>query len=142
MGILDTSQAIEIAQEKGLDLVEIVPNIDPPVCKIIDFGKFKYQQAKKEKRAKHKKSDVKGIRIGLKTSLHDLEHKARQADKFLKQGHKIRIEIKLRGREKAHKDLAKEKIEHFLELLSEKFKVEQEPKKCPSGMEVMITKTS
>lgn len=131
-----------MARERGLDLVEIVPNTDPPVCKIIDFGKFKYQQAKKEKKIKHKKSDVKGIRIGLKTSPHDLEHKAKQVNKFLKQGHKIRIELKLRGREKAHRDLAKEKIESFLSLISEKFKLEQEPRKCPSGMEVIITRTN
>lgn len=143
MGALDTYKAIEIARERGLDLVEIAPTAKPPVCKIIDFGKYKYQQAKKEQKqkAKQKKTEIKGIRIGLSTSSHDLEHKAEQATGFLKEGNKVRIEIKLKGREKAHQDLAKEKLNDFLKLIPVEHKVEEEPKKNPIGMTMTIAKT-
>jgi len=143
LGILDKQKAIQIAQDKGLDLVEIAPTAKPPVCKIIDYGKYKYQQSKKEQKqkAKQKKTEVKGIRIGLSTSSHDLEYKAKQADKFLNQGNKVRIEIKLRGREKAHQDLAKQKLNEFREIISTNHKIEQEPEKNPMGMAMTIAKS-
>jgi len=142
LGVLDTYRAIEIAKERGLDLVEIAPTVSPPVCKITDYGKFKYQQAKKEQqqKAKQKKVEVKGIRIGLSTSGHDLEHKAKQIGKFLNEGNKIRIEIKLKGREKAHRSLAREKLNNFLELIPEKHKTEEEPKQGPTGLIMVIAK--
>ncbi len=143
MGILDKQKAIQIAKHKGLDLVEIAPTAKPPVCKIIDYGKYKYQQAKKEQKqkAKQKKTEIKGIRIGLSTSSHDLEYKAKQADKFLNQGNKVRIEIKLRGREKAHRDLARQKLDEFCKIISVRHRVEQEPKKNPMGMIMTIAKS-
>jgi len=142
LGVLDTPNAIQIAQEYNLDLVEIAPTAEPPVCKIIDYGKYKYRQAKKERqqKTKQKKIEVKGIRIRLSTSSHDLEHKAKQSEKFLNEGNKVRIEIKLRGREKAHQDLAKEKLNDFLKLISVKHKVEEEPKKNPTGLTATIAK--
>ncbi len=142
LGILDTQKAIEIAEEKGLDLVEIAPTVKPPVCKIIDYGKYKYQQSKKEqqRKTKQKKTEVKGVRIGLSTSLHDLEHKIKQAEEFLKEGHKIRIEIKLKGREKAHQDLAKEKLNSFLQMVTVEHKIEEEPKRSPIGLTMTIAK--
>lgn len=126
-----------------MDLVEIAPTVSPPVCKIIDFGKYKYQQAKKEQKqkVKQKKTEIKGIRIGLSTSLHDLEHKAKQAGEFLAEGNKVRVEIKLRGREKAHQDLAREKLDNFLKLIPGEHKIEEEPKKNPIGMAMTIAKT-
>lgn len=81
---------------------------------------------------------MKGVRIGFSTSFHDLETKARQAEKFLKQGHKVRIEMRLKGRERAHKDLAKEKIEDFLEMISFDFRKEEDIKKNPRGFTVTI----
>lgn len=142
LGTLDTHKAIEIAKERGLDLVEIAPTAKPPVCKIIDFGKYKYQQAKKEQqqKSKQKKIEVKGIRIGLSTSSHDLEYKAKQSGKFLTEGNKVKIEIKLRGREKSRQDLAKEKLNNFLELISVEHKIEEEPKKNPIGLIMTIAK--
>jgi len=142
LGVLDAYRAIGIARERGLDLVEIAPTANPPVCKIINFGKYKYQQAKKEQKqkTKQKKTEVKGIRIGLSTSSHDLEYKAKQADKFLNQGNKVRIEIKLKGREKAHQDLAKEKLNDFLKYISVEHKIEQETKKSPQGLTMTIIK--
>lgn len=142
LGTLDTYKAIEIARERDLDLVEIAPTVKPPVCKIIDFGKYKYQQAKKEQqqKAKQKKIEIKGIRIGLSTSSHDLEYKAKQAGEFLTGGNKVRIEIKLRGREKARQDLAKEKLNNFLGLIPTEHKIEEEPKKNPIGLTMTIAK--
>lgn len=143
LGILDTYKAIEIAQERGLSLVEISPTAEPPVCKIIDFGKYKYQQAKKEQKqkAKRKEIEIKGIRIGFSTSIHDLEHKAKQTDEFLNEGNKVRIEIKLRGREKAHGDLAKERLNNFLKLITATYKIEEGPKKNPWGFVMTVAKT-
>lgn len=143
LGILDTYKAIQIAQERGLDLVEIAPTAKPPVCKIIDYGKYKYQQEKKEQKqkAKRKEIEVKGIRIGFATSLHDLEHKAKQAGEFLTEGNKVRVEIKLRGREKAYFDLAKEKLNNFLKLIPVEHNMEEKPKKNPIGLVLTITKT-
>ncbi len=124
-------------------LVEIAPTAKPPVCKIIDYGKYKYQQSKKEQqqKTKQKKIEVKGVRIGLSTSLHDLKHKAKQAEKFLAEGNKVKIEIRLRGREKAHQNLAREKLNNFLEIIPVEHKVEEEPKKNPRGLTMIIAKT-
>jgi len=139
LGILDTSKAIELAKEKELDLVEISNKTQPPICKIIDFGKYQYIQEKKERKqkAKQRKIELKEIRIGFTTSSHDLEIKAKQAEKFLKQGHKVRVELRLRGREKTHGDLAREKLESFLNMLPNAVK-EEEIKKNPWGINTTI----
>ena len=142
MGIVPTEEALRLAEERNLDLVEIAPQARPPVCRIIDFGKYQYQQTKKqrEQRAKQKKMGLKGIRISLRTGQHDLEMKARQADKFLEKGHKVRLEIILRGREKTHQDLAKEKLESFRKLITRETIIEQEIKKYPRGLSMTIAK--
>ncbi len=142
LGVLDTYKAVQLARERGLDLVEIAPTAKPPVCKITDLGKYKYQQAKKERKqkAKQKKIEVKGVRIGLSTSSHDLEHKAKQAEEFLTEGNKVRIEIKLRGREKAHQGLAREKLNDFLKVIPVGHKIEEEPKRNPIGLTMTISK--
>jgi len=140
LGILDISKAIELARERELDLVEISSKAQPPICKIINFGKYQYIQEKKAKRqkAKQKKLDLKQIRIGFTTSSHDLEIKAKQIERFLKEGHKVRIELRLRGREKAHSDLAREKVEKFLEIIHFEFKKEEEIKRNPFGISTII----
>ena len=140
LGILDTSKVLELAKNKGLDLVEISANAKPPVCKITDYGKYQYFQEKKERKqkAKQKKSELKGVRIGFTTSSHDLETKIKQAEKFLKAGHKVRIEMRLKGRERAHQDLARQKIESFLEMIPFEFKTEEEIKKSPRGMTITL----
>lgn len=140
LGTLNTQEAIKIAQNRGYDLVEISDKTDPPICKIIDYGKYKYTQEKKEKKqqAHQKKSEIKGIRIGLTTSPHDLEIRVHQIEKFFKEGHKVRVEMGLRGREKAHGDLAKERLELFLTMISGGIKKEEEIKRSPRGMTVTI----
>lgn len=140
LGVLNTLEAIKTAKERGYDLVEVSDKTDPPICKIVDYGKYKYTQEKKEKKqqAHQKKGEMKGIRIGLTTSPHDLEIRAHQTEKFFKEGHKVRIEMKLRGREKAHGDLAKEKLESFLTMIAGGIKKEEEIKRTPQGISVTI----
>ncbi len=140
VGVIPTDQALEMARQRELDLVEIVPNVRPPIVKIMDYGKFQYQKAKEEQqqRAKQKKTEVKGIRLGLKTDDHDLEVRRKMAEKFLSQKNKVKIEIRLRGREKAHQPLARQTLSNFILSISAPNKIEQEIKKFPGGFNVII----
>jgi len=122
---MDTKTAINKAQEKGLDLVEVSPVANPPVCKFTDFGQFQYNKSKKQKEQKIKKVEIKGIRLSFKIGKHDLDFKRKQAEKFLKQKDKVKIELNLRGREKAHKDLAQEIINKFIEEIEIENEIEQ-----------------
>lgn len=128
LGIMDIYRAMGLAQEKGLDLVEVSPLLAPPVCKIMDYGKYLYvlTKQKRQQSAKQKKIDTKGIRLTVRTDKHDLEFKARNAVKFMKKGHKSRIDLVLKGREKSHMDLAKEKLENFIQIISEISKTDPE----------------
>jgi len=131
-----------MAREKELDLVEIGPNADPPIAKILNFGHFKYNLKKKEKKEKkqHKASGIKGIRLTPRIGQHDLGLRVAKAKEFISEGHKIKIEMVLRGREKAHFDLAKNLIKQFIELLGEDVKTEQPIKKQGSRLIVMVNK--
>ena len=125
LGVLNTKEAIKIAQGKELDLVEVSPKADPPVCKILDWGQFKYQKEKevKKQRATSKEVDVKGIRLSPRIGQHDLEVRLKRGEKFLERGDKVRIEIVMRGREKAHADVAREVVSNFIEKLREKYPI-------------------
>lgn len=140
LGIMSSLEALEIAKQKGLDLVEISPTAKPPVLKIMDFGKFQYQKSRelRQNKSKQKKFDIKGIRIGVRTDDHDLNFKKDQAEKFLKKGDKVKIEIILRGREKAHQDLGRKSLEDFLKTIGVPNKIEQELKRFPGGFNVII----
>lgn len=140
LGEMRTDEAIEKAQSLGYDLVEVAPNAKPPVCKMLDYGKFQYQQAKQQQqsKSKQKKIDTKGIRIGLRTDAHDLNFKKTQTEKFLNKGQKVKVEIFLRGREKAHRDLAKENLKAFIDTIELPFKVEEEIKSFPGGFNIII----
>lgn len=142
LGTIETAEALRIAQEKGLDLIEIAPTANPPVCKIMDFGKFKYEREKGEREhgKKQKESQVKMIRIGFTTGKHDLELRAEQAKKFLERGDKVRIDMRLRGREKAHGHVALQKFNEFLNMIPAEFKTESPPKRFPQGFIAVITK--
>lgn len=140
---METSAALRIANERGLDLIEIAPTVTPPVCKIMEFGKFKYDREKgeREQSKKHKDtSEVKGVRIGFLTGRHDLEMRAKKIKEFLEEGHKVRIDMKLVGRQKAHGPLALEKFSAFLEMIPADFTVELAPKRLPHGLIAVITK--
>ena len=142
IGEISRDEALKKAQQAGLDLVEIAPQARPPVCRIIDFGKYQYEQSQKEKQSKSKQKtvEVKSVRISPRIGQHDLETKAKQAEKFLNKGNRVRIEIKLRGREKAHQDFAKEKIFQFIEMIPVSVKAEQPPKREPVGLSVIVIK--
>lgn len=140
VGVIDTFKARKMAEEKGLDLVEISPNSKPPVCKIIDWGKFQYQQSKKtqQSRSKQKKTDIKGVRIRPSTGENDLLFKAAQAKKFLEKGNKVKVEIILRGREKAFAHQSQEKLNLFIDKIDFPYKIEQEAKRQFNGYNVII----
>lgn len=139
-GVMTVVAAIELAQGQEADLVEVSPLAKPPVCKITDYGKLVYHQAKKEQqaKAKQKKVDIKGIRIGFRTDTHDLFFKKSQAEKFMTKGHKVRVEIVLHGREKAMADKARENLLAFLKSLSVPYKTEEEIKRAPRGFSTVI----
>jgi translation initiation factor IF-3 len=123
-------EGLGIAQEKGLDLVEVAPNARPPVCKIMDYGKYKYEQSKKEKEARKKQKviTIKELKLRLKIEEHDFQVKVRNAIRFLTKGDKVKVTIMFRGREIAHPDLGKELCEKFANELVEYAKIEKEPK--------------
>lgn len=112
------TEALQKARERNLDLVQVTEKVDPPVCKITDFGKYLYSYEKKERQTKVKKGgEMKGIRLGFNISLHDLETRANLAEKFLKRGDRVRVEMILRGRQRALFDFAKQKVQQFIEIL-------------------------
>jgi translation initiation factor IF-3 len=125
LGVMKTSEALTLAKEKELDLVEVSPKARPPVCKILDFGQFKYQKEKdaKKQRAQSKEVDIKGIRLTFRIGEHDRGVRLKQALKFLERGDKIKIELVLRGREKAHKVLAKEAVVAFSKDIKETYEI-------------------
>lgn len=144
LGTLPLTQALGRAREQGLDLIEVAPDAKPPVCRIANVGKWQYEQAKKargERQAgKHKQSETKGVRITMRASTHDLAFRARQTDKFLNEGHKVRLEVAMFGREKGRPHLARERINEFLGLLITPWRMEQEPRRGDKGMETFIVK--
>ena len=144
LGVMETSEALKIAQKLGLYLIEIAANAKPPVCKIMDFGKFKYEREKGERAhgSNQKEVEVKGIRIGFTTGQHDLQMRAQQALKFLDEGDRVRIQMKLVGRQKAHGDLAFKKFNDFLSIIPVEIVVESLPKRFPQGIIAVINKKS
>lgn len=143
LGIMSLEKALQIARERNLDLVQVTEKVQPPVCKITDYGKYLYSKEKKERQAKVKRGgELKGIRIGFNTSLHDLETKARLAEKFLKRGDNIRIEMILRGRQRALSEFAKGKIKQFLEILEKRIpiKIERDLQKRGRRLIMIIAK--
>ena len=126
--MIDTSEAIEMAQSKGFDLVEISPNASPPVCQIMDYGKYKYKQSKKEKDTKKKQHviHVKEIRLRPKIEAHDFNFKVSHARKFIEKGNKVKATVLFRGREMAHKEFAKTLLERMANELEDIAKIERE----------------
>ncbi len=141
LGIMSRDAALQLAQESGLDLAEVAPNVNPPVCKILDYGKYQYHQKKIEMKHKRmqKKAEIKGIRIGFKIGDHDLEIKANQAQKFLKEGNPVKVTLLFRGREAAYKELGLAKMMKFYDGVKEAGKMEDRPKKQGNAMLMVIT---
>lgn len=141
LGAIPTHEALRLANERGLDLVEVGPLAKPPIAKIMDYGKYMYQKEKKEKGGKAHKNptnEIKTVRVGFTTGTHDLSVRAGQTDKFLKLGHRVKIEMPLRGREKSMPDVGREKLDSFLKFISEPFAQEETIKRTPFGLGVLI----
>ena len=121
LGIMPTRQALALAIDKGLDLVDIAPQATPNVCRIMDFGKYRYEQAKREKEARknQKVVEVKEVRMSMNIDTHDFETKANQAIKFLSGGDKVKVSVRFRGREMAHTDLGRALLERFKDACAE-----------------------
>ena len=143
-GVLSLQDAIKKAEELGLDLIEISPNAVPPIAKIMDFGKFQYAENKKQKAAKAKShvTEVKSIQVKVGTGEHDLALKAKQASEWLKEGHRVRVNLFLTGRAKyMEMKFFQERIDRILRLLTEEYKVSDTAKKGPKGESLMIEKS-
>jgi len=144
IGVISREEALKIANEKELDLVEVGPTANPPVCRIINFDKFRFQLEKKEKKQKKtsKRTEIKEVRIGVRTGEHDLDFKKAQALKFLKKGKKVKLELVLKGRERAHKELAWKLLNDFSEKVAEEgeVKIEQRIMGSPRGFNCILSK--
>jgi translation initiation factor IF-3 len=143
LGVITVEQALREAQTRGLDLIEISPTATPPVAKIMDYGKFQYTEKKKVKVAKSRTqtSDLKNIQVKIGTGDHDLELKAKKASEWLKEGHRVRIDLFLIGRSKYMEfNFLKERLDRIFKLITVEYKVTEEPKKGPKGLTTVIEK--
>ncbi len=129
VGIITTREALDMARERDLDLVEVAPTASPPVCRLMDYGKFRYEQTKKEREARknQKQVELKEIRMKPRTDTHDLQVKANSARRFLEDGHKVKFSVRFRGREIAHPEIGRDMLEQLSEDLREYATVDQRP---------------
>jgi len=143
LGVLSVKEALELAQTQGLDLIEISPNAIPPVAKIMEFGKYQYEASKKLKKARSgaKPTETKSIQIKIGTGDHDLELKAKTASKWLREGHRIKIELFLAGRAKfMDQKFLQERLDRVLHLITEDYKISENYKRGPKGLFITIEK--
>ena len=141
LGVLSLAEALERAQAKGLDLIEISPNAEPPVAKIMDYGRFQYIAQKKDRdaRAKAHVTETKNVQVKIGTSERDLELKAKRASEWLKEGHRVKLDLFLPGRSKyMDPKFLEERLDRILRLVSEEYKVSEEPKRSPKGLTIVI----
>ncbi|WP_438826225.1 translation initiation factor IF-3 [Ruegeria atlantica] len=140
VGVVHPAKAMQMAADVGLDLVEISPNANPPVCKIMDFGKFKYEQQKRESEARKKQKiiEVKEVKFRPNTDTHDYDVKMRNVFKFLENGDKVKVTLRFRGREMAHQNLGRELLERVAEDVKDLGKIENMPKMEGRQMIMMI----
>ena len=139
LGIMSAKDALKMAKEANLDLVKIAPTAKPPVCKIVDYGKYRYEQARREKEAKKKQkvTEVKEIHLSPNIDVNDLTTKANQARKFVEKGNKVKVALRFRGREMAHMATGKEVLDSFFEKLSDVAVVEK-PAKLEGRSMIMV----
>lgn len=141
LGIMSSREALQLAEEAGVDLVKIAPTAKPPVCKIVDYGKFRYEQARKEKEAKKKQKviDVKEIRLSPNIDTNDLNTKVNAAKKFLQKGDRVKVTLRFRGREMAHMASSKHILDDFAQALADVSVVEKAPKVEGRSMTMFLT---
>ena len=130
LGIMPARKAMELAEQKNLDLVKIAPQATPPVCKIIDYGKYRFEQSKREKeqRKNQRVVEIKEVRLSLNIDVHDFETKKNHAMRFISEGNKVKASIRFRGREMGHPELGLEIMKRFSEAMAEVANVERQPK--------------
>jgi translation initiation factor IF-3 len=139
IGVLSLEEAFRMAQEEGLDLIEISPKANPPIAKIMDFGKYQYLLKKKSQKSKGTRTETKTLQVKIGTGEHDLELKSRKASEFLKEGHRVKIDLFLQGRAKyLDEGFLRERLERILHLMTEEYKIADGPKKSPKGLSVII----
>ena len=141
LGIMSSREAMKLAQEAELDLVKIAPTAKPPVCKIIDYGKYRYELARKEKEAKKKQKivEVKEVRLSPNIDVNDLNTKVNNAKKFIAKGNKVKVTLRFRGREMAHVQSSKHILDDFADMLKEVASVEKAPKMEGRSMSMVLT---
>ena len=141
LGIMSAKDALKIAVEKNLDLVKIAPQAVPPVCRIMDYGKFRFEKAKREKEARknQKVIDTKEVRLSLNIDVHDFDTKVNNAIKFLKGGDKVKVSVRFRGREMAHPELGQTLITRFAEACSEYGNMDKAPKMEGRSMDLFLS---
>ncbi len=137
---MEIERALELAEERGLDLVEVSPQAEPPVCRVMDYGKYKYQQAKRASEAKKKqaKVEIKEVKMRPKTEEHDFQFKIKHARRFLEEGNKVKLTIMFRGRENAHPEQGMMQLEKAVEALRDIGQVESQPSKMGRFMTMMV----
>lgn len=141
LGVIKLEEALQKAKELGTDLIEVSPNAVPPITKIMDYGKFQYEQNKKQKETKSKthQTETKSIQIKVGTSEHDLELKAKKVSEWLKEKHRVKIDLFLFGRLKyMEKNFLESRMERILKLITGEFKISDGPKKSPKGLSVIV----
>lgn len=143
IGIVPISEALNIARDQGYDLAEISPNAEPPVCKLLDWGKYLYEQDKQaaKNRKKQKNIEVKQVRMGLKIGQHDIEVKQKATRKFLEAGNKVKLTVRFKGREMARPDLGEKVLNNFFDGLSDVAVIEQSPQMTGRDMSIVIAQT-
>jgi len=139
LGIIERDEALRMAQEAGLDLVEVSPDSRPPVCRIMDYGKFKYRQAKRTHKGKHHEVHMKEVRIRPKTEVHDRDFKIKRARDFLEAGDKVTVNMLFRGREVTHLEFAQQNMQAFVDQLADVAKVERGPLRLGRRMILILT---
>ncbi len=141
LGVMPTAEALNAAEEAGLDLVEVSATASPPVCRIMDYGKFKYQQSKKARETKKKQTTilVKEMKFRVKTEEHDFQFKVRNIRKFIKEGNKVKVLLMFRGREITHTDLGRKKLNRVAEELKDDASMENMPKLEGRNMSMLLT---
>ena len=140
LGTMNISDALKLARERDLDLVEVGPAMNPPIAKIMDYGKYKYQKERQKKSGpKQKEQGRKTVRVGFKTGQHDLDFKARKVNEFLSESNIVKVELTLRGREKGLAQMGREKLEQFLAFITHPFDVIDQIRRGPFGWTIIIS---
>jgi translation initiation factor IF-3 len=144
IGVVPVREALAMAREQGLDLVEVSPNSDPPVCRMMDYGKFLYERSKRERKARkaQKSIEVKEIRLRPKTGEHDVDFKVRDAERFLKQGFKVKVRVRFRGREITYPEIGRELLQEVAERLSKVSTIESTPRMEGRSMLMILSPIS